>query len=236
MGLPSIFKFAKLEIQALDDELNPQGEPMQVMFNPSSFSMNYANRTNRRATLNPEGQAVTEIEHISSKFEELQIKLIFDGTGVSDFGITTGFGLVAADVSAMVKDFLKLCLRVEGSIHQPQTVSIKWGKAISNFVARLQSVDISYTMFDRDGMPLRAELDCQFAGRENEDGVASSLISLSSPDLTHIRVVQAGDTLPALAREVYGSAHYYLKLAEANGLDNFRELQPGQELIFPPIA
>jgi len=57
----------------------------------------------------------------------------------------------------------------------------------------------------------------------------------SSPDLTHVRVVKSGDTLPLLCKEIYGSSQYYLRVAAHNGLDDFRNLLPGQTLSFPPL-
>jgi nucleoid-associated protein YgaU len=49
-------------------------------------------------------------------------------------------------------------------------------------------------------------------------------------------VVKSGDTLPLLAKEIYGSSEYYLRVAEVNGIDDFRNLTPGQQIIFPPLA
>ena len=49
-------------------------------------------------------------------------------------------------------------------------------------------------------------------------------------------MVVDGDTLPLLCREIYGSASYYLRVAQVNRLDDFRNLTAGQELIFPPFA
>ncbi len=63
----------------------------------------------------------------------------------------------------------------------------------------------------------------------------AALDRLSSPDLTHVRTVQAGDTLPLLCTSIYGSARHYLLVARHNGLDDFRQLQPGQQLQFPPL-
>jgi nucleoid-associated protein YgaU len=54
--------------------------------------------------------------------------------------------------------------------------------------------------------------------------------------LTHSRIVKSGDTLPLLSKEIYGNSAYYLQLAQANNLDDFRNLQPGQEIFFPPLA
>ena len=58
----------------------------------------------------------------------------------------------------------------------------------------------------------------------------------SSPDLTHSRIVKNGDTLPLLTKEVYGTSAYYLRVAQVNKLDDFRNLTPGQELFFPPLG
>ena len=58
----------------------------------------------------------------------------------------------------------------------------------------------------------------------------------SSPDVTHVRVVKSGDTLPLLCKEVYGSAAHYLRVAHDNGLDDFRNLTPGRTLTFAPLT
>ncbi|MGR9053652.1 MAG: LysM peptidoglycan-binding domain-containing protein, partial [Gammaproteobacteria bacterium] len=59
--------------------------------------------------------------------------------------------------------------------------------------------------------------------------------SLSSPDLTHARMVLAGDTLPLMTERIYGTSKYYLRIAQINGLDDFRNLKPGSMLVFPPL-
>jgi nucleoid-associated protein YgaU len=57
----------------------------------------------------------------------------------------------------------------------------------------------------------------------------------SSPDLTHLRDVREGDTLPLLAQEIYGNPHLYLEVARVNRLVNFRRLRPASRLSFPPL-
>lgn len=57
----------------------------------------------------------------------------------------------------------------------------------------------------------------------------------SSSDLTHYRTVKKGDTLPLMCYRIYGHSKYYWQIAKVNGLSNFRELQPDNELFFPPI-
>jgi nucleoid-associated protein YgaU len=58
----------------------------------------------------------------------------------------------------------------------------------------------------------------------------------NSPDLTHARIVKLGDNLPLMVANIYlHPTTYYLQVAEANDLNNFRRLRTGQQLIFPPV-
>ena len=57
----------------------------------------------------------------------------------------------------------------------------------------------------------------------------------SSPDLTHLRDVRDGDTLPLLAYDIYGNAQLYLEVARVNKLVNFRRLRSASRLSFPPL-
>jgi nucleoid-associated protein YgaU len=59
--------------------------------------------------------------------------------------------------------------------------------------------------------------------------------NLLSPDLTHLHTVKAGDTLYNLCQAMYESPRYVQAVARANNLTNFRQLQVGQTLIFPPF-
>jgi nucleoid-associated protein YgaU len=34
---------------------------------------------------------------------------------------------------------------------------------------------------------------------------------------------------------IYGDPKYYLQVAEANGISNFRKLIPGTDITFPPL-
>jgi nucleoid-associated protein YgaU len=89
-------------------------------------------------------------------------------------------------------------------------------------------------MFNSSGEPIRAVASVKFKGTISEDKEAAKA-KRSSPDLTHILRVKAGDTLPLMCKKVYGDPKYYLQIAGANNLGNFRRLEPGMEIVFPPI-
>jgi LysM repeat protein len=240
MGLGNLFKLSKLTIKAFKNIERTQpltgglngGNELEVMYNPETLSTRHANVFQSRAVVG--SQVAPGWVHSPSR--ELTVRLVFDGTNVGYFGVELLFGVPT--VAALVQAFLKLCFRIESASHQPAFLTLTWDKGVlglDGFECRLESVDIQYTAFDRDGSPLRAELTAKFI-ESVDPAKKNAQLRLSSPDLTHRRVVRSGDTLPLLCREIYGSAEHYLRVAEVNRLDDFRLLEPGQELFFPPFA
>jgi nucleoid-associated protein YgaU len=110
---------------------------------------------------------------------------------------------------------------------------IMWG-SIEIRRCVLKGASIAYKLFRADGTPIRAVITANFT--ENvDDATRVATERKSSPDVTHMRVVKAGDTLPLLSFKIYGDKKYYLELARVNGLDHFTRLEPGQEIYFPPL-
>lgn len=236
MGL---FKLAKLEIEAYKDSARktkismiPGASSFEVMYNPESFSLRYASEFQKAAGV---GTGSKPARFIRSGPKRLDLTLVIDG---SDVGMLPVEMLISSpkSVSERVDKFLSLCFFRQGEIHEPAYLRVLWGKGPlqSGFDCRLESADVKYTSFDRDGAPLRAELSVGFVEDLDPPKLAAQE-RLSSPDLTHLRTVKAGDTLPLLCVEIYGSARHYLRVAEVNGLDDFRELEPGTQLRFPPF-
>jgi nucleoid-associated protein YgaU len=56
-----------------------------------------------------------------------------------------------------------------------------------------------------------------------------------SPDRTRVRVVREGETLAAIAAEVYGDPRLWTALAEANDIDRPRFVTPGTALQVPAL-
>ena len=67
------------------------------------------------------------------------------------------------------------------------------------------------------------------------DQTRVALAQDASPDLTHVRIVHAGETLAALCTAIYGDPRYAPGVARANGLDGFRQLAAGTRVVFPPL-
>lgn len=225
--LSGLFKLEKLTITAYKTAARSGfGSSFEAMFNPSSYSQNFAIEWKRKQGLNDSG---AELEYLYSGPSELKLNLILDGTGVDTIGL---FTLGSQTVSERVQEFMDVAYTYQGSLHEPAYLLAEWGEL--SFPCRLSSVDITYTAFDRDGTPLRAELDVTLLS-DDESSKRAKKDGKTSPDLTHARTVRSGDTLPLLVKEIYGSADSYLDVARFNQLDNFRSLTPGQQILFPPL-
>jgi len=227
-------KLQKVTIKAYSSSAR-SGQPIgtfEAMYNPASFSQKYEITY---AKIQGFGSSGRPANFSQSKPKTLGLNLILDGTGVDQVGATP---LFKPDVSKQVKNFIDLTFQMNGQTHEPNYLVVEWGgreDAGLIFSCRLGSVNVTYTSFDRDGSPLRAELDIVLvADKETEKRLREE--GKSSPDLSHVRVVKSGDTLPLLSKDIYGSPTYYLWIAKVNNLTNFRILTPGQELFFPPLS
>jgi hypothetical protein len=234
MGLGNLFKLSKLTITAYKTSARGAtdliGKPLEVQYNPSTLAIKHESVFQGRSGI---ATSSSTAKYSHSRSPTLDVSLVFDGTNAGYMGVELLFGVES--VADRVKKFLRTCYQVESTTHEPAFLRLTWDQGVlgPNFDCRLKSVDIQYTSFDRDGSPLHAELAVSFLA-DIAPGKKAALDRLSSPDLSHRRVVCSGDTLPLLCREIYGSAEHYLRVAEVNGLDDIRVLQPGTELVFPP--
>ena len=220
--MPISFKIEKLKIIAYSDSKRKSKEgEVEVVLKNESFNRIYNNQFKKFRGINTSGR---KANFAFSNSSQLKLSLLFDNTGI--------FEEHKEDVDDLIDKFMSLCFYVAGKIHEPRYLNIQWGK--QNFDCRLQTVDIKYTMFDSSGIPLRADLETVFI-EDIDDEKRKQLDNLSSPDLTHMKMVKAGDTLPMMTKDVYGDPKYYIHVAKVNKLDNFRQLQVGQQLFFPPL-
>jgi len=226
MALLNPFKLERLQIKAYSDRKRSSlVGTVKVMFNPESYQQRYAITYGKSQGINSSGK---EVNYSYSTPSELNLTLVIDDSGVDQL-----FTLFPADsVPDRVKEFLDLTFHMNGDIHEPNYLTVCWGDL--TYSCRLSSVDVSYTYFSRDGKPTRAELYANFIADDDVDKRMAQE-NKSSPDLTHMRLVKNGDTLPLLSKEIYGTSEHYLKLAQYNKLDNFRNLTPGNKIYFPPL-
>ena len=158
------------------------------------------------------------------KSGDLTVALFLDGTGANGRKVV---------VQEEIQSFMN-ATGYDGQGHEPRYLLVGWGK-LPVFRCRLKSASTVYKLFTPGGVPLRAVITATFT--ETVDaGTSERKAGNESADLTHVRLVKAGDTLPALCQAIYGEPRLYIDVARANALDDFRALRPGMQLRFPPLS
>lgn len=216
-------KLEKLLIEAYTDpEYNTRdGNAFTVMFNPEQYALKYEIESDESSGSGTSGGAPT---FQRMKPQDLSLDFTIDGTGAS--GETV-------DVPGKIEEFLAVAYEYQGDQHRPRYLKIVWGTLI--FKCVLKTANIQHSLFNHEGQTIRAKITASFTGFI-EDNLRAAQEDSSSPDLTHIREVKDGDTLPLMTYSIYGDSKYYFQVAKVNGLTNLKKLEIGQQIYFPPLS
>ena len=136
------------------------------------------------------------------------------------------------DVREKYVEPLRNLMNIDSVLHAPPIVRFVWGK--ENFKGVIESLSVTYTMFNLDGTPLRAKMNLSLKEyRTVEIQVKES--PKDSPDVDKSYTVLRGDTLTGIAAKVYRDAAIWRQIAKANGIRDPRRLQPGLVLNLPRL-
>lgn len=216
----------KMKIYAYSDPaFNEKVDEFKVLLNPENYTLNYEVQFAGNQTPGTSGH---ELKFDKIRPQKLHFEFLFDRTGaIPEAGEIENDG-----VQKDIDKFREITLGYDGNIHRTRFLILSWGKLL--FKCCLTSLSVTYKLFRPDGVPLRATAKAAFEEfREEELRVREE--NNNSPDLTHIRTVGKGDTLPLMCHKIYGDTALYLQVAKANGITNFRKLETGQKIFFPPI-
>ncbi len=239
----------KLKIEGFKkDDFTGTPRTIKVLINPENFKESYAIEYSKEQPAGTQGKPQ---RFYKVKPGEFTLNLLLDSTGIfpkkddsssliSDFQSQLSSLVPFQDVDASsdtgvnddIKSLKEMLVSKEGTIHQPEYIKISYADIEKR--CKITKMDIDYKMFNPQGYPIRVEVKLTCI-ETISDTLEKAKIAQSSPDLTHVRTVIEGDTLPLMTYKIYGNSKYYLEVAKANNLLNFRNLIPGQKIIFPPI-
>lgn len=247
----------KLKITAFeDDEYTASTATYVVMYNPSSFSYQVTSDWLPEEGVAPDAR---QLQFRANKSDSVSFEFLFDATGASPPGNdksgelnldylgdnSINRNLISSEresaieiiqkdkhVDRAVTRYLEITQNIQSSTHTPNYLQINWGAY--QFRGVVQDTSINYKLFNSAGLPIRATVTSNFVQSLSRKEQAA-LAGRESADLTHKRIVKAGDTLPLLAKRIYGDPSFYMEIARVNNLKNFRNLETGMELILPPI-
>lgn len=229
---PASGELKKLVFTAYQDigfsKKSTTGAEFKVMFNPNTINLKYQVNRNEQNTAN---QTNSEMNFIALRPEEFGLEFILDGTGVNANSFAEA--KTPPKVYNQVQDFLAVVYNYDGDTHQNKFVRVKYGSIQKDCV--LVNLDVSYTLFSRDGEPLRAKVNAAFKTVEKKE-LTDAKVKKSSPDLTHLRELKQSDRFTLMANDIYDENFLFTRVARANQLNSFRNIPVGSRLIFPPLV
>ena len=127
---------------------------------------------------------------------------------------------------------LRQFVEVDSDLHAPPVCLFAWGD--TSFTGVMLEFSEKFQMFDESGKVLRARVTVKLKSYEAATHQFKRL-NKQSPDRTKTRTARAGDRLDLIAFSEYGDPALWPVLADANGLERPRLLQPGTLIRVPPL-
>lgn len=204
-----------------------KGKVISVLFNPTEYSFE---RTNSYKGTAVPGLGTPLLQFVNGESDHLSMDLFLD-----DYTDPRGpTSLQQKEEKPLLKrlaDLSKL-LEIDRDLHAPPPIRFNWGPL--EFFAVIEKLGSKVTMFHPDGTPARATLSVSFKEyrtlrQQMEDP------RRESADKTKRRVVVGRERLWFIAAREYDDPNEWTRIAEANDLDDPREIGPGDWLLLPPI-
>lgn len=158
--------------------------------------------------------------------------------GSAGGGAAAGAGRAISGVVAGAAAAVGSALAAAGSVSSTAlagAASALGSQRRNGFSFIVETIKQKFTLFSPEGVPLRATLTCTLREYKTLQDQIDQL-RLSSPDRTHVHVLQQGESLAAVARRYYDTPRDWRAVAAANGIDDVRRLVPGAVLTVPPLV
>lgn len=200
-------------------------DSIEALINPETYTLEYKLKFSEGGQ--GHGTSGKQLKYEYTEPAEMSFEFLFDNTGIID-------GSPRESVADDLRRFKEVLIDYKGDAHEPRHFKLVWGEN-SIFKGRVTALSVTHKLFNSSGTTIRAIAKVTFKSSIEEEKRAAKE-NKKSPDLTHVRQVKLGDTLPQMCFEIYGDPRYYIQVAGSNGLLNFRRLTPGMNIVFPPIA
>ena len=225
-------------INAVNSLLNPSGEltkafltnvetneRIEFLFNPTEYALSKTNNWDAEAII---GFDVPPTEFQGGDPTTLDIELFFD-----TYEKREDVRNYTDKVFALTK--ISDETRQNSERGRPPRVLFNWGRVFS-FQAVITELSVTYTLFLSDGTPVRASMELSL--QECEDATQMDPQNPTSQGTygNTVHVVKPGESIDLIATMVYGDPKAWRVIADANSLDNPKDLQPGTILEIVPLA
>lgn len=195
------------------------GNSVPCMFNPFEYTVSKSNSYSEKAS---NGSNTPQFEFQKAGAQTLKLNLIFDTYEKKE------------DVSKITNKLWKFMepKSVQGKTKkEPPEVVFKWG--VFQFKAVITNMTQKFTLFTKEGTPVRAQVDVTFTQHKDENDYPGQNPTSGGGPVQQIWPIVRGDRLDLIAANVYGDATKWRAIAQYNGITNPLALRPGQRLTIP---
>jgi hypothetical protein len=204
-----------------------QGVRIDCLFNPAELTISKSNTWNASEK---KGGNAPELRFQGGQSGTLALTLTLD---------TTDKGTDVTEHTNKLLDLLKVDPGLAGSDKQrnkarPPWVEFHWGK-LHSFKAIVESLQLKFTYFASDGMPLRAKADLKLKQWKDEAERPLQNPTSHTPTLDTVHRLAHGETLDRVAAKHYADATRWRLIAEANNVVDPLALEPGALLVIPEL-
>lgn len=230
--LRGTFRSASGNARLLVETAGGMQETFVCQFNPEDFQIQTSGKFSEVERM---GEDSPIVQFIGGRTSDLQLKLFFDTS--SKYEIKSGTLAAkpkreaASDVSVYTNKLMSM-VRVDGKVHRPPIVTFSWGSLV--FSGFVKSVGVHYVMFEKGGMPVRAEVTLDMLSMDLSV-TTEKLSPRESPDRTKCIVMTSDSSLWDVAEKEYGDASYWREIARANDILNPLEVAAGTRLKVPAL-
>lgn len=188
------------------------GEAVPVLFNPEEYTLDLGNTI---AEIGIPGVQKSPVQYVRGNIRTLRMELFFDTYEQNE------------DVRVYTSRIASL-LEPNPTTLAPPVLLFSWSSL--QFQCVLETVSQRFIMFKPSGMPVRARLTVAFKEFARLEIQIERGFFVGPPT---VRNIVEGETLSKLAHEYFGDPGAWRNIAEANGIDDPINLQPGIQIVIP---
>jgi len=204
--------------------------PMNIvhcMFNPYEYTISKANNFAELGPANPGNTPKAELFKPSA--QTLKLDLFFDTYEETDESKRD-----VSEITNKLWTFMKVEKQkgddplAKGGVPQ---VAFHWG--VFYFVSYITSMAQTFTLFTKDGIPVRAKVNVTFTQYSDKDDYIRQNPTSGSDAISRVWQVVAGDRLDLIAAQIYRNPAKWRLIADYNNIGDPQSIRPGQMLSIP---
>ncbi len=199
----------------------PKGTaPVTCMFNPFEYTVSKSNSFSEPNPANTKNQPNAEFSKAGA--QRLKLNLVFD---------TYELGKDVRQQTDQLWKLMEVKPQTGKEKASPPAVAFHWGTFY--FVAYITDMTQKFTLFNKDGIPVRAHVDITLTQYIDEGDYPPQNPTSGGGEIERVWQIIGADRLDNIAADIYGDATRWRQIAQFNGIVNPLAIQAGQSLLIP---